>query len=1121
MTSDRGNGDAAELQLTPNSVTQKSPGLNPNATEFLSKQDVHHWDDINADGYQFANGDINKLEGSSRVFSPAAGSEPPLQPISADFTPAATVTGPVPLLPVSPAPPPAAVTDQIVSAVNTGPAGGGGGGGAGAGTASAGTIIGTTGIPTTSSPLIYSTQTETATLQDESPAQVDGTLSDEQIRKMLKSQLEYYFSRENLTSDTYLMSQMDADQYVAISAVASFSQVQRLTSNLDLVVDVLRECQNVQVDEKGEKVRPNHNRCIVILREIPATTPVEEVENLFSGTNCPKFVSCEFAHNDNWYVTFDSDEDAQRAYQYLREEVKSFLGKPIMARIKAKPLIRPSYVPRNGLKPHFEQQTFPSPQRYAFLPNLQYGQQVFYHPGHAVLSSWAPAAPTIMDPSMQVFAMNGYQATGVKLNATGRHQFANIRVSRTPKPHRLNQERASSDSRLSHDRHQNPNAHRSSPRSTENAHVAAAPFLQRKSSENSGHHNNHPLHHIQQHSSGAGISGSSSSGGGGGGGGTGGAGSLTATVPVHHSSTASDSSAPINVSLLSDSTKDSPASQPQRKLYNKGRRKKDEDYSKLSRQNSSQISANNKYTEPQFEFESNSFPPLPGSQNNASSGERFENKMSDVVRGTAKPLAKESVIASPVVAAPASSSSSSPSSSTTGVPATGTNAVVVVAPPPLMSTSSSSSSAVTAIGLNTQAPLLASTLLQSAASKEVSTAVASSILAPPPPPPAPASTVVSSSSLALASAPAVAPPATVASASHLPLIAATSTLSSSASATSANNRALAQTSQPVCLTNKPSCAIASPSGKLNCVNPVDHSKSADSHHPVNLVGGSQSHQVAVVTSPPTAAAAVATTTASPKEAGVGSATSCAHATPASSSQSLSVSSLPLSSLSSSGHALQAPPPSGASSSSSSSSTQQGHSRPGQQQAAALQGIMTSSAGATSSSATLTATSTLALQQQQQNAKVSAMEERATSKLSYAQMVARKRDPGNDGGAPMSNSEKSQGPVSQQTPSAALQQQQQQVHSGAGEASMCKMMSNNLLQPTSSSPSQRSQALKEQSQALKVSSPSAAHMQLPPKEHILRKDLEPKEQRFNMSGRRPAKENRERQRRKTDRERTSK
>lgn len=31
----------------------------------------------------------------------------------------------------------------------------------------------------------------------------------------------------------------------------------------------------VQVDDKGEKVRPNHKRCIIILREVPETTPVE------------------------------------------------------------------------------------------------------------------------------------------------------------------------------------------------------------------------------------------------------------------------------------------------------------------------------------------------------------------------------------------------------------------------------------------------------------------------------------------------------------------------------------------------------------------------------------------------------------------------------------------------------------------------------------------------------------------------------------------------------------------------------------------------------------------------------------------------------------------------------
>ena len=31
----------------------------------------------------------------------------------------------------------------------------------------------------------------------------------------------------------------------------------------------------LEVDEAGEKVRPNHKRCIIILREVPETTPVE------------------------------------------------------------------------------------------------------------------------------------------------------------------------------------------------------------------------------------------------------------------------------------------------------------------------------------------------------------------------------------------------------------------------------------------------------------------------------------------------------------------------------------------------------------------------------------------------------------------------------------------------------------------------------------------------------------------------------------------------------------------------------------------------------------------------------------------------------------------------------
>lgn len=234
-------------------------------------------------------------------------------------------------------------------------------------------------------------------------------VSEESLRESLKKELEFCFSRENLSKDLYLISQMDSDQFVPIWTIASMEGIKVLTTDMDLILDVLRSSPMVQVDEKGEKVRPNHKRCIIILREVPETTPVEEVEALFKNDNCPKVISVEFAHNNNWYITFQSDTDAQQAYRYLREEVKTFQGKPIMARIKA----INTFFAKNGYRSLdcsvYPQQSHTPPQYNSplFMQPVYSPQQQYPLYG-IVPPTWTPSPTPYFETPLAPFPNSGF-----------------------------------------------------------------------------------------------------------------------------------------------------------------------------------------------------------------------------------------------------------------------------------------------------------------------------------------------------------------------------------------------------------------------------------------------------------------------------------------------------------------------------------------------------------------------------------------------------------------------------------------------------------------------------------------------------------------------------------------
>ncbi|GAA6215717.1 la-related protein 4-like isoform X2 [Lates japonicus] len=257
--------------------------------------------------------------------------------------------------------------------------------------------------------------------QSESAVDVDVTkeqpMSEESLRESLKKQLEFCFSRENLSKDLYLISQMDSDQFVPIWTIACMEDIKTLTTDMDLILDVLKASPMVQVDETGEKVRPNHSRCIIILREVPETTPVEEVEALFRSENCPKVLCAEFAHNSSWYITFQSDMDALQAYRYLREEVKTFQGKPIMARIKA----INTFFGKNGFRSVDSSVYSQHAQPEAQYGSPMYMQQMYspqqQYPVYPVVSpTWNPSVIPYFETPLAPFPnggyMNGYSSPG-------------------------------------------------------------------------------------------------------------------------------------------------------------------------------------------------------------------------------------------------------------------------------------------------------------------------------------------------------------------------------------------------------------------------------------------------------------------------------------------------------------------------------------------------------------------------------------------------------------------------------------------------------------------------------------------------------------------------------------
>jgi len=102
-------------------------------------------------------------------------------------------------------------------------------------------------------------------------------LEGEELLEAIRKQVEYYFSRQNLNNDPFLVSHMNKDMFVPVEIIAGFKMMKTLTEDPALIVEAIKSSTHVTLDETSSKIKPNFtvSRNTVILRDIPSSTPEE------------------------------------------------------------------------------------------------------------------------------------------------------------------------------------------------------------------------------------------------------------------------------------------------------------------------------------------------------------------------------------------------------------------------------------------------------------------------------------------------------------------------------------------------------------------------------------------------------------------------------------------------------------------------------------------------------------------------------------------------------------------------------------------------------------------------------------------------------------------------------
>lgn len=193
----------------------------------------------------------------------------------------------------------------------------------------------------------------------------------DQLLDAVRNQVEYYFSKENLQSDAYLTSQMDANLTVPINVVMKFAKMKALTEDESVLRKALETSSLTVINDRIKANIKAAGRSTIILREIPSDAAEDEVKEIFNFEGCKPITSMRSDIGDTWFVMMDNEEDAKDTLLDLKLKKRLFRGQGVKGRLKSETVVRSFYPvqPSPTMQPAiFPGMPMPFPSPAGFVP---------------------------------------------------------------------------------------------------------------------------------------------------------------------------------------------------------------------------------------------------------------------------------------------------------------------------------------------------------------------------------------------------------------------------------------------------------------------------------------------------------------------------------------------------------------------------------------------------------------------------------------------------------------------------------------------------------------------------------------------------------------------------------